>query len=160
MKRFYLLVLAGLLSCGKGRETQVVLQTPRGDIVVRLFRDTPRHRDAFLHFVAGANKDTVLFNRVWRDHLIAFGPLHSPATEGEILKPEGSFPLRNGALVSVDGPKPDYFIVQGNPVLKGNYTVFGLVAEGMQVVDRIAAVPRDAADRPLEDVWVSFRIFP
>jgi len=47
----------------------------------------------------------------------------------------------------------DYYKqVGGYPGLDGGYTVFGQVIEGMDAVDKIAAVQRDAADRPLEDL--------
>jgi len=42
----------------------------------------------------------------------------------------------------------------GQPQLHGKYTVFGQVMRGMEVVDRIAAVPRDARDRPLREIRV------
>lgn len=40
----------------------------------------------------------------------------------------------------------------GTPHLDGNYTVFGIVEEGMEVVDKIAAEERNAADRPNKDI--------
>jgi peptidylprolyl isomerase len=47
-----------------------------------------------------------------------------------------------------------YKTIGGAPHLDGAYTVFGEVVSGMEVVDRIAAVPRDSNDRPLRDVRI------
>ena len=45
-----------------------------------------------------------------------------------------------------------YTTIGGYPSLDGDYTVFGEVVEGMEVVDKIAAVETDGNDRPVEDV--------
>lgn len=45
-----------------------------------------------------------------------------------------------------------YTTVGGTPMLDGQYTVFGKVIKGLEVIDKIAAQPRDGADRPTEDV--------
>lgn len=47
-----------------------------------------------------------------------------------------------------------YTTLGGTPFLDGEYTVFGEVIEGMEVVDKIAAVKCDKNDRPLEDVRI------
>ncbi len=45
-----------------------------------------------------------------------------------------------------------YLARGGAPELHGQYTVFGEVVAGLEVLDKIAAVPRDANDRPLHDL--------
>jgi peptidyl-prolyl cis-trans isomerase B (cyclophilin B) len=47
-----------------------------------------------------------------------------------------------------------YKMLGGAPHLDGNYTVFGEVTEGLDVVDKIAAVPTDMYDRPRADVRI------
>lgn len=51
-----------------------------------------------------------------------------------------------------------YTTIGGYPSLDGGYTVFGEVIEGLEVIDRIAAVQTDPANRPLKDVRMSIRI--
>jgi cyclophilin family peptidyl-prolyl cis-trans isomerase len=47
-----------------------------------------------------------------------------------------------------------YTTVGGAPHLDGNYTVFGEVVEGLDIIDKIAATPVDKNDRPLQDVKI------
>lgn len=54
-----------------------------------------------------------------------------------------------------------YETIGGAPFLDGDYTVFGEVVEGMEVVDKIAAKPKDRYDRPTADVKIlSTEILP
>lgn len=46
----------------------------------------------------------------------------------------------------------------GTPFLDRDYTVFGQVIEGLEVLDKIAAVPTNPQNRPLEDVWMKLRL--
>jgi peptidyl-prolyl cis-trans isomerase B (cyclophilin B) len=45
-----------------------------------------------------------------------------------------------------------YSTIGGVPFLDGDYTVFGKVIKGLEVIDKIAAQPKNAADRPTEDI--------
>lgn len=46
----------------------------------------------------------------------------------------------------------------GTPFLDGDYTVFGKVIEGMDVIDKITEVQVDASDRPIEDVKMTVKV--
>jgi peptidyl-prolyl cis-trans isomerase B (cyclophilin B) len=51
-----------------------------------------------------------------------------------------------------------YTTVGGTPSLDGQYTVFGKVIKGLEVIDKIAAVAKDHADRPTEDVRMTVSV--
>ena len=62
-----------------------------------------------------------------------------------------AFELRNRVEYN-ETQRQLYKDIGGTPQLDMDYTVFGEVVEGMDIVDIIATVPKDANDRPLEDV--------
>ena len=51
-----------------------------------------------------------------------------------------------------------YKTVGGTPQLDGQYTVFGKVISGLEVIDKIATAPRGANDRPLEDIRMTITV--
>ena len=51
-----------------------------------------------------------------------------------------------------------YATVGGTPFLDGDYTVFGEVVEGLEVIDKIAAVQCGPQDRPVNDVTMKMSI--
>ena len=51
-----------------------------------------------------------------------------------------------------------YTTVGGVPHLDGAYTVFGRIVEGLEVIDKIASVKTGAADKPVEDIPMTFKI--
>ncbi|MBK8701555.1 MAG: peptidylprolyl isomerase [Saprospiraceae bacterium] len=54
--------------------------------------------------------------------------------------------------------KAKYMKVGGAPALDMDYTVFGEIVEGLDVLDKIAAVPTDEFDRPKEDIAMKIRM--
>lgn len=46
----------------------------------------------------------------------------------------------------------------GTPQLDGQYTVFGQIIQGLEVLDSIALLPRDRMDRPYDDIWMKVKM--
>ncbi len=64
----------------------------------------------------------------------------------------------NPAFRYTDAQRKTYFTTGGTPFLDQNYTVFGEVIKGLEVIDKIAAVQTDPNDRPLKNVRFKMRM--
>lgn len=153
--------------------------TTMGVIKVKLYSDTPKHRDNFAKLAFEKFYDGILFHRVIDGFMIQVGdPLTKDAANkarfgtggpgyqipAEILPQHKHI---KGALAAArrgDAANPlkessgsQFYIVQ-NPLtcaqLDGEYTVFGETIEGLDVVDAIASVDVDGRDCPLKDVKI------
>ena len=79
----FLLMAATINSCGAGAsqnakaqsadETKVLIKTTVGDITVKLYNETPQHRDNFIKLVQEHFYDSILFHRVIRDFMVQAG---------------------------------------------------------------------------------------
>lgn len=272
MKKTILILLTisfcGLTACKNGtkkggnmnNETLVKIETTLGDIEVKLYDETPKHRDNFIKLAEKGTYDGTLFHRVIKDFMIQAGdPESKNAPKGKMLgtgdvgytvPAEFVYPKRfhkKGALSAARqgdnvNPKKEssgcqfyivtgkvfkdstllsmetqmnenkvnvlfnalaqkhmkeihklqkandedalydlqekllaeaeaeaakqpefhytpeqieaYTTVGGTPHLDGEYTVFGEVVEGMDVVDKIQQMKTDRGDRPQEDVKI------
>lgn len=76
-----------------------------------------------------------------------------PMTEAEITQAE----QRMGFTMS-EKQKADYMTLGGSPWLDRNYTVFGEIVEGLDVIDKIAAVKTLPGDRPETDVKMTIKL--
>ena len=194
------------------KEYYVKIETSYGDMVVKLYNETPLHRDNFIKLVKEGTYDGLIFHRVINQFMIQGGdPKSRDAKPGQMLGdgelgytiPAEFVPglyHKKGALAAArqgDEVNPQkassscqFYIVQGTtwdanrlkmveqrmgksftpeqaevyatlggtPFLDGDYTVFGEVVEGMEVIDKIAAVQCGPMDRPIEDVKMKMSI--
>lgn len=75
-----------------------------------------------------------------------------------ITKPTLDGWARQKGITYNDAQVAKYLEVGGTPQLDMDYTVFGELIDGFDVLDKIAAVPKDGRDRPVEDVKMTVRI--
>ena len=272
MKKSSILLLTvlmfGLMACTSGtkknvdmeNETKVKIETCMGDIVVKLYNETPKHRDNFIKLAEEGTYEGTLFHRVIKDFMIQAGDpesktaskgqmlgagdvgytipaefvypkyfhkkgVLSAARQGDQVNPEkassgcqfyivtgkvysdstllsmeqqmnhnrmsnvfnslvknhvkeiykmrkandqdGLMQLQDSLIAQAEAivaKEPEfrftpeqvaaYTTVGGTPHLDGQYTVFGEVLEGMEIVDKIQKVKTDRNDRPEEDVRI------
>ena len=271
MKRIAFILLTVLACCvtacksekkarNMSEETRLKIETTAGDIVVKLYNETPKHRDNFIKLAENGTYEGTLFHRVIKDFMIQAGdPESKKAAKGQMLgsgdvgytvpaefvypkyfhkkgalsaarqgdnvnpekassgcqfyivtgkvysdstllgmeqqmnqmrfnnlfntlaskhakdiykmrkagDQEGLMNLQDTLIAQVEkqlAGQPEfrftpeqvkaYTTVGGTPHLDGEYTVFGEVLEGMEVVDKIQRVKTDRNDRPEEDVKI------
>lgn len=186
----------------------VRISTSYGDCIIRLYNETPLHRDNFIKLAKKGFYNGTLFHRVIQNFMIQGGDPDSKDAEKTKLDAElgngdvgytvpaefrDSLFHKRGVLAAArdDNPKKassgcQFYITEGKrftdgkldtlektrlkgrkipawqrewyksvggvPHLDQNYTVYGEVVSGIDMVDRIAAVKKDECDRPLADV--------
>ena len=85
MKRPFFLIAAAILmvsACKSApEEPQVLIQTSMGDVTVKLYNETPIHRDNFLKLVDEKFYDGILFHRVINEFMVQFGDPDSKTAE-------------------------------------------------------------------------------
>ncbi len=267
VKKFFICIfLLGLFFQGYTQEKEVkaVIETNFGNMVVKLYNDTPKHRDNFIRLARAGHYDGTLFYRVIQDFVIQGGSSDSrgamagraigygesividaeikqehyhkkgalaaprqpdrenffkesdisqfyivqgrkyTSVELENLEKRINGPIRKAIqrkyytpekkaildtlrsqkkvkefreiankikediafdwnantdkLYMTDEKREDYIRLGGSHHLDKEYTVFGEVIEGLEVIDKIAALPTDKNDRPLADVKIKVKI--
>ena len=160
-------------------EPEFEMVTSHGTMMIRLYGKTPQHRDNFVKLVSEKYYDGMRFHRVIEGFMIQGGDpfsrdtsmINSWGTGGPNYTIPAEFVSeyrhKKGAIAAArkgDMANPrkassgsQFYIVQdeyGCSHLDGQYTIFGEVFEGLEVIDRIAAVATDRYDRPYEDVMI------
>ncbi len=218
MKTFLICILFLFTSlstmAGAPKNQYIRIKTSYGFCIIRLYNQTPKHRDNFIKLVKQGFYDGTLFHRVIQNFMIQGGDPDSkdkekgkPGSElgngdvGYTIPAEfrDSIFHKRGVLAAARDDNPEkassgcqFYIVEGKrftdgkldtlerdrlkgrkipewqrayyktvggvPHLDQNYTVFGEVVFGLDMVDRIAAVKKDKNDRPLEDVPMTINL--
>jgi cyclophilin family peptidyl-prolyl cis-trans isomerase len=200
------LLLISISTYAKGPKNQYVrIKTSYGECIIRLYNETPQHRDNFIKLAKKGFYNGTLFHRVIQNFMIQGGDPDSKSAKPGVELGNGdvgytvpaefkdSLFHKRGVLAAArdDNPKKassgcQFYIVEGKrftdgkldtleqtklkghkipewqrewyrsvggvPHLDNNYTVYGEVIIGIDMVDHIAAVKKDDHDRPLADV--------
>jgi len=212
MKKLFttiLLLLSLSMAFAGGPKNQYVrIKTSYGECIIRLYNQTPKHRDNFIKLVKQGFYNGTLFHRVIQNFMIQGGDPDSKDTtkakpgaelgNGDVgytvpAEFRDSLFHKRGVLAAARDDNPakassgcQFYIVDGKrfsdgkldtleqtrlksrkiptwereyyrsvggaPHLDQNYTVYGEVVIGIDMIDRIAAVKTDKNDRPVADV--------
>lgn len=155
------------------------IRTTHGTMKVKLYSKTPKHRDNFSKLVSENYYDGIRFHRVIEGFMIQTGDPYSRDTAkinawgtggpdytvpaefvNEYWHKKGAIAAaRKGDLANPTKASSgsQFYIVHDENAclhLDGQYSIFGEVIEGLEVIDRIAEVATDPYDRPYEDVMI------
>lgn len=201
MKKLLLIVciLIGMTTMAQEKETQVIIKTNKGNITVKLYNDTPKHRDNFIKLAKEGWYNGSPFHRVIKNFMIQGGQskdgqvdpgyridaefraehFHkkgalAAARQGDQVNPKkmssgSQFYIVQGQVWNdgmlnmmsqrygktfTEEQKEVYKTLGGSPHLDGDYTVFGEVVEGLDIVDLIGNAPTGYGDVPVEPIYI------
>nr|WP_235203547.1 peptidylprolyl isomerase [Candidatus Magnetobacterium casensis] len=159
----------------KMSETKAVIKTKFGDIKLKFFPDVaPNHVNNFIELAEKKFYNGTTFHRVIPGFMIQGGDPNSKEQDkskhgmggpGYTVKAEfNATPHKKGTLSMARSGHPDsagsqFFICAADaPFLDRQYTVFGEVTDGIDVVDKIVSQPRDPRDNPNERIEMTVEV--
>ena len=172
------LVILGLAGCATApsaehaeqpsekKETGIVkvkIETTLGDIYADLYaKEAPKTVENFMKLAKQGFYNGIIFHRVIPDFMIQTGDPTGTGMGGPGYEFPDEFSVnlkhdKPGVLsMANSGPNTNgsqFFITEvPTPWLDGKHSIFGQVTQGQEVVHKIADVPRDVNDKPLERV--------
>lgn len=151
---------------------KVIFRTNMGDVVIELFDDMPITAGNFRKLAQNGFYDGTIFHRVIKDFMVQGGDPTGTGTGGpgynipdEFVKGHSNV---RGSISMANTGRPDsggsqffinlvdnrYLDWDDNTHPAAKHPVFGKVIGGMEIMDRIALLPKDRRDKPLEDVKI------
>ena len=148
---------------------KAIIHTKFGDITLKFFPEVaPNHVNNLIELAKKGFYNGTTFHRIVPGFVIQGGDpnsknpdrsQHGMGGPGYSLKAEfNNRPHKRGTLSMARSAHPDsagsqFFIcVADAPFLDGNYTVFGEVVKGIEVVDKIVSQPKDLRDNPIDRI--------
>ena len=123
-----------------------------GDRIPAEFRNNYIHKKGAL---AAARDDNPEKGSSNCQFYIVQGQTYNDTTLNEM---ECAVRQNNPGFTYTPAQRKTYKTTGGVPFLDQNYTVFGEVIKGLDVLDKIAALPKDGNDRPLQDVRMKMKM--
>ncbi len=213
MKKFLLLFFSFYClqaMAAKPKNQYVKITTDKGTVIIKLYNETPLHRDNFIKIAKTGLYNGVLFHRVIKEFMIQGGDPDSKNAHPDSTLGNGGLKYtvpaefrdslfhKKGVLAAARDGNPEkassstqFYIVQGKiwtdsalnvteekrlkfkipewqrqvyktiggtPHLDRNYTVYGEVVKGLEMVDAIANEPTGKANRPITDVKMTVTV--
>ena len=163
------------------KDEVVTLTTAQGVIRLILFDDAPLHKANFLKKAKSGFYDGSTFHRVIPGFMIQGGDSNSkdadPGNDGLGQPNEGTIPAeltpghkheygavaaaRMGGPANTPSSSTQFYLVEnhdGTHFLDGQYTVFGQVIQDLNVIDKIANLPKDGRDRPTIESKMTMKV--
>ena len=163
------------------KDEVVTLTTAQGLMRLILFDDTPLHKANFLKKAKSGFYNGSTFHRVIPNFMIQGGDSNSkdtdPGNDGLGQPNEGTVSAeltpghkheygavaaaRMGGPAGTPSSSTQFYLVEnhdGTHFLDGQYTVFGQVIQGLDVIDKIANLPKDGRDRPTTDSKMTIKV--
>jgi peptidyl-prolyl cis-trans isomerase A (cyclophilin A) len=162
----------------KNKEDKIRIKTSYGDIEIILYENTPYHRANFIYLTKKKYFNNTTFHRVVKNFIIQGGNSDSYEISKKrsligryLLPPDIKKNLHNRGVISmpsseINNPHKmaspyEFFIVNQKPGayhLDGDYTAFGEVIKGMNIVDMINSQEVDKNESPIHNIFIEVEI--
>jgi len=161
---FVVLTIIGL-NYQMADNTRVLLETNQGNIVINLYSDMPITTGNFKNLVEQGFYDGVIFHRIIDNFMIQGGDPQGTGMGGPGYNIEDEFTHEGGNknnkyTISMANSGPNtggsqFFInLVDNNYLDTKHPAFGMVIEGMDIIDKIGKVQVGMNDKPVEEVKI------